>query len=99
MMLVDPDQFRELEETPEHISVVAMLASLCPHCTEEILPGDAITQRQPHEPWCHIGCAYEQDERDADPFTLTRERREWRNRARRQARGRRLPRSGRKAAA
>lgn len=87
-----PDDFN-LDDGPEYVAVKAMLSSACPFCPNEIIRGDAITQRKPGEAWCHIGCAYAQDEEEADPFTLVRERRQWHSRPRRRMGERRMPRA------
>lgn len=46
----------------DYFPIAARETSACPFCPEDIHPGDAITQRRPGEPCCHIGCAYEQDD-------------------------------------
>lgn len=53
-----------LDDGPDYIAVTAMLASACPFCPEEILPGDSITQRRPGEEWCHRACAFAEDDRE-----------------------------------
>lgn len=54
----------------EYVRIAARETSACPFCPEDIYPGDAITQRRPGEPCCHIGCAYEEDEREEEDHDL-----------------------------
>lgn len=55
----------------DYYPIAARETSACPFCPEDIHPGDAITQRRPGEPCCHLACAALEDDREEHGHDLT----------------------------